>query len=826
MKKLGFLLQFAILFGVQAQQTKVSGKVTEASTGSPIPFATVSFTGTTEGAITDFEGNFVAETSTVVDSIEVRYVGFNARIKPLARGSSQIINFQLEEANVTLNEVVIVPGENPAFEILRRTIKNKSLNDKRELDAYEYESYTRTELDIDNISEKMRNRKIMQKITNVLDSIEQIAGEDGKPVLPIFSSEAISRFYYRKNPAARHEEIIRTRMSGIGISDGTLTSQVIGSTYQEYNFYQNWMGIVTKEFASPIADGWKVLYEYELVDSLFVNDDFCYKIEFFPKQEQDLAFTGTMWITKNEYALKQIDASVPAKANLNFLERLKIQQELEKTNAGPWVPTKTRVVIDVKEVTKNTAGVLAKFYISNKDIIVNKPREDRFYLNPISMDSLVREPDETYWQRNRHDSLSQTEENVFMMIDSLKEIRQIKIATELTKFAVTGYIKTGKIDIGPYTTFFGNNNIEGIRLGFGARTNIDFSNKWVFGGYVGYGFDDERLKYNFYLSHILNRNPWTVLRYEQQEEIDQVWLLNENVDANSLFYSLSRFGTLTQPFSKKKYRLAYSKQLGQGLNAELALRHESHRPLFPFNYFEDEARTTTASAYEISEASINVRYGKDEVFVINDNERLSLGTTRSPLISVRYAYGPDNVLNSDFSYHKLQASISKQQKMGVLGVSNFRLGGGYFFGQAPYSMLFNPIGNETPFFVGFAYNLMDFFEFSSDRFVELRYRHSFEGFILNRIPLLKKLKWRAIVSANGLLGDIRQENIDISQFELDAGGQPTLPFTPWTATPYIEVGYGISNILRIFSIQAFHRLTYLHVNARDFGVKFNVDISL
>ncbi len=826
MRSIVLLFILYLSFFSYGQTTIVSGKVTETATGSPVPFATVIFTGTSEGAITDFDGNFIAETSLPVDSIEVSYIGYIKRVKPLSRGTNQVINFQLDEDVVALSEVVIVPGENPAFAILEGVVRNKKKNDKRELNAYEYESYTRTEFDVDNISDKMKQRKIMSKITHVLDSIEIIAGEDGKPMLPVLISEAISRFHYRKNPVARHERMLRTRLTGVGITDGTLTSQVIGSSFQEYNFYQNWMNIVSKEFSSPIADGWKLMYEYDLTDSLYIDDKYCYQLDFFPKQEQDLAFSGTMWITKDEFALKRMDAQVSKKANLNFIEKIKIQQELVPTEAGPWLPSKTRVVIDVKQLTPNTAGLLSKFYVSNKDFIVNQPKEDDFYLETISMDPLVRQSDDLYWEQNRHDSLSSTEENVFKMIDSLKSVPQVKALTNLFKFGVTGYIKTGPVDLGPSSVFVGNNDIEGFRIGFGARTNYAFSKKLVLGGYIGYGFDDERYKYNAYTTLILNRRPWTTITYEQQREVEQIWLLNRDIAPNSLFYAFSRFGTLTQPFLKNKYKLNFKRQLGKGFQTDLSLRHESHDALFAFNYFTDESRTTTSSGYDITEGAIEIRYGKDEVFVMNDNDRLSLGTIRSPLFKLKYARGFNELIGSDFNYHKLQFSVEKRQKMGILGISNFKLEGGYFFGEVPYSLLFNPIGNENPFYVGFAYNLMDFFEFSSDRFAELRYNHSFEGFFLNRIPLMRKLKLRSIISANILWGGLRNENIAISQFPIGTDGNPVLPFREWTSTPYIEVGYGISNILRVLSIQAFHRLTYTSGDADNFAVKFSFDLSL
>ena len=818
-------LFIALLWSYGHGQTIVSGKVTEVETGAPVPFATVVFTGTTEGALTDFEGNFTARTNLSVDSIQVSYVGYITRVKPLQAGASQVINFQLEEDITKLQEVIVTPGENPAFTILREVMQKKKRYDKRNLEAFEYESYTRTEFSVDNISDEMRERKLMQKILQVMDSVDQLAGEDGKPILPVMTSEAISRFYYRKSPYAKHEDVIKTKVTGVGITDGTTSSQLLGSSYQEYNFYQNWLNIVGKEFASPITNSWKILYEYELIDSLYIEDDYCYQIEFVPKQPQDLAFTGTMWITKEHYALKQIDAFVPDASNLNFLEKIRIQQELSPTTAQAWLPSKTRVVVDFKPMTPKTAGILAKFYISNKDFVVNQPKDSRFYMNSISLDPDVRTSSKDYWDEVRHDSLTTTELNVFATIDTLKAIPTVRNLTTFTKIMSTGFVKAGPLDVGPYTVLFGNNDIEGIRLGLGARTNINFSNKWTLGGYAGYGFDDKRWKYKGYVHFLANRNPWTEFRYEQQREIDQVWLLNENIEPSSLFYTFSRFGNLTQPFLKDKYRFSVIRQLGKGLTTQIALKHEDLQPLFEFNYFTDAHQNEFASNYSVSEASISTTYGRDEVIIVDDNQRISFGPIRYPFYTLDYTYGSEEA-GGDFSYHKIKLGIQKNQKMGFLGTSKFKLNGGYLFGNVPYTLLFNPIGNETVVYADFAYNQMNFFEFSSDRYVEFRYRHSFEGFIMNRIPLMKKLKWRLIASANVLYGDIRQDNIDISIFRIDGNGDVALPFRKWENQPYVEVGYGVENIFKFFSVQAFHRLTYLDQDASRFGLKFNFSLSL
>lgn len=279
------------------QEISLTGRVTDAATGDPIPFANVVFKGLGTGATTDFDGNFKIRTNRQADSVVASYVGYKSKTKAIS-GTNGVINFQLEEDVTNLPEVVVKAGENPAFEVLRAVVRNKDRNDKRNLSAYEYDVYTKMEVDVDNISEKLRNKKVMKKIAQVLDSMEQVTGEDGKPILPLFITESSSRFYYRNAPAIKTEKILKTRISGVGLDDGSMVTQLVGSSFQEYNFYQNWITIINKNFVSPIADGWRAYYDYDLIDSLMVGDDFCYRLDFYPKNPLELAFTGSMWITK------------------------------------------------------------------------------------------------------------------------------------------------------------------------------------------------------------------------------------------------------------------------------------------------------------------------------------------------------------------------------------------------------------------------------------------------------------------------------------------------------------------------------------------------
>jgi hypothetical protein len=708
-------------------------------------------------------------------------------------------------------------------------MRNKTKNDKRKLTAYEYDTYTKVEVDVDNMSEKFRNRRVIRKITQVLDSVERIAGEDGKPILPIFISESVSKFYYRTDPQLRLENILKSKINGIGISDGTLVTQFVGSSFQEYNFYQNWLNIVSKEFVSPIADGWRLYYNYDLTDSVHIGDDFCYRLDFSPKSPQDLAFTGTAWITKNEWALKQIDASVGKEANLNFIEKITIQQELEPTEDGAWVPVKNRVLIDVSELSKSSAGMLAKFYTSNKNIVVNKPKPPSFYEQEIVMEQDARQfEQEEYWDTLRHEPLSETEKNVYKMIDTLQTIPVVKTYTDIIKIAVNGYYSAGKINIGPYISLLAYNNIEGFRVQPGFKTNYDFSKKWVLGGSVGYGFDDEKIKYTGFVQKIVSRERWTTASLSVRSDIGRVGIDDESLADNYLFLAAQRFGVFRRGYYFNESRFNFQRDLMRGLTQRIAFRYSTFRPVFDFRYLSPENEVDTLSTYENAELILETRFARDELFIINDNERFSLGTSKWPVVTLRYTHGFKGIGGSDFDYDKLRLSVLKRIRYGPFGVGYLTLTGEYVFTNLPYPLMSLHLGNQTPFFAHVTYNLMDYGEFVSDRYASLHYSHHFEGLLLNRIPLMRRLKWRLVGTSNIILGGMNSQNKSLIADKPDEDGR-TVGFLS-RGEPYIELGYGVENIFKFFRVDLIHRLTYLdktdNPDVRKFGVLFSFQFNL
>ena len=817
-------LFFLIASGSFAQYT-LKGKVIDAETGDPIAFASVFLKGKTSGTTTDFEGNYFFKTSSIGDSLSVSYLGYTTQSKVLTQNPEQTLNFQLWPVAFELGTFVFEAGENPAFEVIRQAVAKRDEYDKRKLDAYQTKNYTKIEIDIDNLSEEFNQRKSVRSVTAVLDSIRQLTNDEGEKILPVFFSETVSSFYYRNNPELRKEVIEKTKVTGVGITDGSTTSQITGSVFQEYNFYSNWLQILNKDFISPIADGWKTYYDYDLLEDVLVGQDSCYKLQVYPRREQDLAFTGTIWIKKSDYSIKQVDLTIPKAANLNFVERIKIQQELVATTAGALMPSKTRVLLKIGQLTDNSAGLLAKFYTATDSIVVNRALETSFFDQAVVLKPDFNQVSADYWKDRRPDPLSEEELAVLQMVDTLKRIPIIRFYSESLKFFATGYLPVKKLDLGPWTEFGNYNNVEGLRFGFGMRTNYSFSNRFLVEGYGAYGTKDQRWKYKFASTWILSRRHWTTLGVRVGRELDQVGLEMENLEGNSIFLAASRFGTLRRPFVSTNQRITFQREFFKGFLVTSSLNKSQFDPLFEFYYLEKEGGVPQTS-FQATEIRAGIRYGRDEVILINDNTRASLGSIKWPIVEFNYAKGIPS-LGANLNYTKLNFYVYHRINLGLLGVGRYEIDAGKIWGEVPYPLLKNHLGNETLFYTTAAFNTMNFNEFASDRFVSLRYRQSFEGFLFNSIPLLKKLNWRMVGNANVLMGSVQDQNLfNLPQTLLD--GRILESFGRLDPKiPYVELGYGIENIFRFFRVDFFHRMTYLdQPEARPFHVKISAQVIL
>jgi hypothetical protein len=828
-KKLLFFWFILISVPGLAQEVVFSGRVTDGLTGEGMPFVSIYFKHSTIGTTTNFEGNYTFKAVPPTDSLTCSYVGYLSRSKKISALKSQVISFQLEAATQKLNEVVVRPTENPAFKIVRQVVAHKAINNKDKLTAYQYETYNKIELDVDNLTDAFKNRAVVKPLKSVLDSLKLIAGEEGSPVLPVFISETLTDFYYLRNPKKVKENIKASKISGIGMEDGSVVSQMVGSTFQERNFYHNWIDLLNKEFVSPIADSWKLYYDYDLEDSLMVGNTYCYKLKVIPRRPQDLAFSGYIWIAAGTFALKQVDLAVGKGANLNFIEKVKIQQELDQTDAGPWMPVKTRLLVKIASLGKNRPGMLAKIYTSVKNVEVNQPKDLKFYDNNVGLAESALKQDAGFWNQNRHDSLTSTEQHVYAMVDSVRNLPVVKSYVEVVNILLNGYKTVGSFDFGPYPYIYAHNNIEGNRFQLGFKTNPDFSRKIEFSGFGAYGTRDSRFKYKAAVRFILSRNHWCEVGISDKEDLEQVGLNTDKIEDNALFLASSRFGELKRPFRRHETAIWGQRELVKGLTQRITIRQRSFNPLFPFCYVAEntDRGPVLENRFSTSEVVLDTRYANNELFLQSENDRVSLGNEGWPTFRMRYTLGLKNTLGSDIDYHRLEGSVQQNVPMGILGTGEYLVQAGRIYGTVPYPLLEVHLGNESPFYTKSSFNLMNYFEFASDTYASLHYNQHFEGLGVNSIPLIRKLKWRMVASGNLLYGHISDGNLALLPAR-DQNGNHLESFTSFKkGMPYAEVGYGFENIFKFLRLQAFHRLTYRSVpGANDFGLKLSAQFQL
>jgi hypothetical protein len=302
---------------------------------------------------------------------------------------------------------------------------------------------------------------------------------------------------------------------------------------------------------------------------------------------------------------------------------------------------------------------------------------------------------------------------------------------------------------------------------------------------------------------------------------------DENLADNPIFLAATRWGYFRRGFYSDEYRVSILRELFKGYSQRISFRHYNFEPIYNFGYYNPEDPTEIRNTFQTSEISIESRYAKDEVFLQDDNERVSLGTIKWPVVTVRYTRGIAGVFGSDFNYDKLRVNVTKRIKTGPLGVGYVTLTGEYTFNTLPYPLLSFHLGNQSIIYSSVTYNLMNYGEFVSDHFASIQYRQYMEGFLLNRIPLMNKLKWRLLGTTNIIMGGLRQSNRDLISPVTPDGQEALIPGYFQNGKPYVEVGYGIENIFKFLRVDFVHRLSYLsNPGIRKFGVLFTLQVQL
>ncbi|MCE1167152.1 MAG: DUF5686 and carboxypeptidase regulatory-like domain-containing protein [Sphingobacteriia bacterium] len=815
----------------QSKQTFIKGKITDAQTNEPIPFANIFFKGTTIGTTSDFDGNYSLKTDKPLDSLSVLVINYKGRSKKIKKGIAQTIDFQLKPTSFDLSLVVVKAGENPAYEIIRKARENKGNFNMNNLDAYEYKSYTKIDISLDKITEKFRNSKTMKPFAPIFDSLQKAAGEHGQVVLPFFITEQLSDVYYLKDPKRQKTIINGNKITGLVIENFQIFEQFIGKAFQEYNFNDNFVNILERSFLSPIGAGSLSFYDYYIQDTIPIDNDSCIELKVKPRNNVDLLFSGKIWISKKNYALRRLDLEILPTANINFIERYKIQQDYEQIKDNQsFVPAKTRVLVDLQDLGDSTAGLIGKFYIANKDFIVNQPKPIKFYQQNLEIDPNSRNKEEEYWQAERRKMITDAEsvERSYSVIDSLRKSPRISTIRKAIRILWDGYYNFKYVQLGHWYTMFGYNDVEGFRFQTTLQTNIDWSKKWILKGHLAYGFKDTKLKYNGQVEYFLDRAKWKKIGIRHQYDVERLGIdpdfLESHVFLNWLFIFSSQFGFLQRMSLTDQTRIWYETDHWRGWNSKFIINHKHFQPIGDYTFAWYDDNNNLHSDFRSTDFTFVTSYSAKRVWLVEDNWRFGAESLRGNVWTFKATMGVKDILGSDFNYTKLSLNVQRFWNTGYLGRLDYNITATKVFGKVPYPLANIFQGNEPIFSSEKSYNLMNFFEFAADASVEAIILHHFDGLLFNRIPLLKRLKLREVAGVNVIFSSYDNKNY-IRTFDENGNpggdnpngllapsynGREMTPFRTMSwEKPYVEISYGIENLFKVVRIQAFHRLNYL-----------------
>lgn len=803
----------------------ISGRVQDKDTQEGIPFCNVYFQGTTIGATTDIDGFYTIQNTGNFDTLVVSAIGYGKTIELI--NGRESINFYITSKSQDLQEVVVLAGENPAIAIVKGIIKNRDKNTLEKVYHYQLERYRKIELDIDNINEEFKDSKLLKPFDFIFDNIDSVSEE--KPFLPFYVTEELHDLHYNLNDKNLKEIPKAHKVSGV---NNKTVIDLIGDMYAKFDLYDNQFLILGKAFAAPFSKFGLINYEYYIIDSTLIDGQKSYKLKFKPKRSGEKTFYGEFWVLDRSYAVQRLDMRMTEGVNINLVDRIVFYQENELIQDSFYVPRRRKLIIDFN-AEDDAPGLIGrrtesfkKYTISRDPLLDYQAVEVPDY---VDLESLER--DTQYWQEVRHEKLTKSEQQVYTMIDSLKSVPLYTTYVDMINFFITGYVSVGKLELGTLFGIYSFNQIEGHRPALYARTTSNFSKKLRLSGGLAYGFRDQVLKPTLGLLYIPKKYPRQEFEMRYKEAIDFSSSSSEDIVEGNLFANLYRRPIYQKLLHVREFKAAYEQFFPKGFSGRISVLWRDLDPYgdledgngFNYRYYgnadnESEYDTTLIA----SEINFKIRYAYKEQFLDGNFSRTSIGS-RYPILELQYTRGLSGVLNGQYDYHKLTFAASHWFNIGTVGWFQYKLKAGKIFSTLPFLLAEVHQGNETYFYSPNAYNGMNKYAFASDEYVSIHLQHHFEGYFLNRIPLLKKLQLREVIEFRAVWGRMSNENLRANGYNLfdeEKDFKETYNgFRTLDQTPYMELSYGIENILKVFRVDFIYRLNYLDMEQAS---RFNV----
>lgn len=845
-----FLLFLLLGCCISVSAQNIQGVVTDSLTNEPIPYLSVFYEGKGVGSITDNDGNYKVETRKGWNKLTFSAVGYVTKVVNIIPGVTKNLNVRMRPDDIMLDEVVVKPKRekysrknNPAVELMKKVIAHKKNNKLSENDYYQYNKYQKITMSLNDVTPEMLEKGMYKKMPFLKDQIE-LCEETNKFILPISVDETASQKIYRKHP--KSEKTIIKGMSSTGVNElfatGDMLSTVLKDVFTDVNIYDNDIRLLQYPFISPISSSDAIsFYKFYIMDTTFVDKDKCFHLTFVPNNSQDFGFTGHLYVlADSSYTVKKCTMNLPKKSGVNFVDNMDIIQEFEQLPNGEWV-LKTDDMIVEMTLMKIMQGFQIRRTTRYSDYAFDELPQQLFKRKGAEIkeaDAMMRGDD--FWNQYRPVPLTQTESSMDMLVKRLEQMPGFKYVIFVLKAFIENFVETGtkehpsKVDIGPVNTMISNNYIDGLRLRMSAQTTANLNPHLFFKGYYAYGFKDHRSKYMGEVEYSFNKKeylprefPKNSITFSYQYDVMSPTDKFLKTDKDNVFVSF-KTSTVDQMSYVRNIALKYENETQFGLKTTVEVKHSTDEPTGGLAYITNDDQKTLVPEIQTMEASLAFRYAPGETFVNTKQRRIPVSFD-APVFTLSHTAGFKGVLGGEYNYNLTEIGLYKRFWFSSWGKIDMFVKGGAQWNKVPFPLLIMPAANLSYILQRETFNLIYNMEFLNDRYASLDVSWDLNGKIFNRIPLLKKLKWREAIGFKMLYGHLTDKNNPMkhpgdSELFLfpTRDGRPT-SFVMDPKTPYMECSVGIHNIFKILHIDYVRRLNYLdHPDANKWGVRFMV----
>jgi hypothetical protein len=847
------LLLFLLPQGITAQ---IKGIVTDSVTHEPLISITVYYEGKGVGSTTNVDGEFQVESHPEWNELTFSAIGYVTKTISI-NASTRTLNVALVPVDIQLKEVVVKPGRehysrknNPAVEFMKKVIAHKKAQKLETNDYYEYHRYEKMKMSLNNITPEKMERGIYKKYAFFKDQVE-LSPKTNKLILPISIKETASRTIYRKNP--RSEKSIIEGFNSTGIeqffSTGDMLGTILNDVFSDINIYDDDIRLLQRRFVSPIGEGAITFYKYYLMDTVMVDRRECVHLTFVPQNPQDFGFTGHLYVLKDStYAVTRCTMNLPKKTGVNFVDNLDIVQSYKQLPNGNWALTDDDMVVELSFI-KGTQGLEVQRTTKYTDYKFDEIENRLFRLkgNVIKEANMLNKSDE-FWANVRQVPLTKKESTMDLFMNRIEQIPGFKYIIFGAKAMIENFVETGskkhpsKFDFGPINTTITSNYVNGVRLRLSGMTTGHFDPHWNLSGYGAYGFRDRKWFYNGQVAYSFNKRDYVLWEfpkhylafsygYDVMSPMDKYL----DTDKDNLFVGW-KWTTVDQMSYIRDAKLTYELETNTGFSVKAMARHRNDEPAGGvLQYWRNDGAVpgmfdgtnTLVKDITTSELGVTLRYAPGETFVNTKQRRVPVSLD-APIFSLSHTMGIKGVLGGDYNFNLTELSLRKRFWFGSWGKLDATLRAGAQWNKVPFPLLNLPMANLSYITQhNESFNLINNMEFLNDRYASFALTYDMNGKLFNRIPLLKKLKWRETFRVRGLYGRLTDKNNPYKSNDSELflfpmrGGISTSHVMG--NTPYLEASVGIYNIFKLLHIEYVRRLTYTHLpGVQKNGIRFMV----